>query len=58
MGKFEEFEQLKSMLKVYSDEELDLFENRRQGIFYLHNTSDIVPPLLEEEYANMYEIIQ
>lgn len=29
VGKFEEFEHLKLMLKVYSEEEIDIFEMRR-----------------------------
>ena len=46
------------MLKVFSEEEIDIFEMRRQGIFYLHKCSDIVPSILEEEYAQLYEVIQ
>ena len=56
VGKFEEFEHFKMMLKVYSEEEIDIYETRRQGVFYLNKVHDTIPFHIEERYAELLDL--
>lgn len=57
MGKFDEFEQLKGLLKTYSEDGIDILEQRRQGLYYLYNTQELLPFVIEERYSDLIEIM-